>query len=128
MSDSTDTEDSTADQAPTHLANTIPDDTAAVEVSGTTSNSDTGTKDAPEVAEMAPEDGSSTRLTAPVTHVDITQSPRASNLRNIQKLEESFSLGYDSDGELGPFTNMEEVEGEQIFEELEMDERNDSTT
>ena len=37
-------------------------------------------------------------------------------------------MGYDSDGEIGPFTNMEEVEGVQIFEEMEMGERNDSTT
>ena len=119
MSNATDTEDSATDQAPTHLANTIPDGTAAVEVSVTTSNSDTGTKDAPEVAKMAPEDGSSTRPTAPITHVNTTQSPRARNLRNLQKLEESFGVGYDSDGEIGPFTNMEEVEGVQIFEEME---------
>ena len=97
-------------------------------MSGTTSNSDTGTKDAPEVAKMAPEDGSSTRPTAPITHVNTTQSPHARNLRILQKLEESFGLGYDSDGEIGPFINMEEVEGVQIFEKMEMGERNDLTT
>ena len=72
MSNATDTKDSATDQDSTHLANTIPDDTVAVEVSGTTSNSDTGTKDAPEVAKMAPEGGSSTRPTAPITHVNTT--------------------------------------------------------
>ena len=28
-----------------------------------------------------------------------------------------FELGYDSDGEIGPFVNMEEIEGEQTSDE-----------
>ena len=38
-------------------------------------------------------------------------------------MEENFDKGYDSDGECGPFMIMEDVEGEQIFDEPELGER-----
>ena len=38
-------------------------------------------------------------------------------------MEENFDKGYDSDGECGPFITMEDVEGEQIFDEPELGER-----
>ena len=44
-------------------------------------------------------------------------SPRLRSIANISNLEEFFDAGYDSDGELMPFSNLEEVEGVQIFDE-----------
>ena len=38
-------------------------------------------------------------------------------------MEENFDKGYGRDGEYGPFMTMEDVEGEQIFDEPELGER-----
>ena len=45
------------------------------------------------------------------------QSPRAINIRDIRKYESKFDQGYDSDGEAGPWCEMEKEEGPQFFEE-----------
>ena len=48
----------------------------------------------------------------------MTPSPRARNLADtFQQQEVRFSDGYDSDGELGPFSSVVEIEGKQDFEE-----------
>ena len=45
------------------------------------------------------------------------ESTRLQNLMNISKLEGQFDDGYDSDGETGPYCNMEQIEGLYIFDE-----------
>jgi hypothetical protein len=48
----------------------------------------------------------------------MTESPRARNLaQSFQQLERRFKDGYDSDGELGPFSSVFDLEGVQDFEE-----------
>ena len=44
-------------------------------------------------------------------------SPRVINLKRILDLSEDFENGYDSDGEIGPFFDCIQYEGEQIFDE-----------
>ena len=39
------------------------------------------------------------------------------NLHNLQKIKDSFDEGYYSDGEPGPFFDMEDIEGTQYFYE-----------
>ena len=43
--------------------------------------------------------------------------PRAKSLKSLSSLENKFELGYDSDCEHGPWCNMEEEEGPQMFNE-----------
>ena len=53
-----------------------------------------------------------------------TPSPRARDLASMMKRNESgFENGYDSDGQMGPFNNMEVVEGPQDFDEVDHSER-----
>ena len=44
-------------------------------------------------------------------------SPQQLNLRNIARREARFEDGYDSDGEIGPFNDVFEVEGPHDFDE-----------
>ena len=44
-------------------------------------------------------------------------SPCVINLKWILDLSEDFENGYDSDGEIGPFFDCIQYEGEQIFDE-----------
>ena len=44
-------------------------------------------------------------------------SPCLRSLASISDLEQFFDVGYDSDGEIGQFSNLEDVEGFQIFDE-----------
>ena len=46
-------------------------------------------------------------------------SPRQRNLMDFSGNEERFERGYDSDGEIGPFNETEEVEGDQFFDEID---------
>ena len=53
-----------------------------------------------------------------------TPSPRAKHLALMLRRNESrFENGYDSDGQIGPFNFMEEVEGPQDYEEADHSER-----
>ena len=48
----------------------------------------------------------------------MTPSPRARNLaETFQQREVRFDEGYDSEGELGPFSSVVEIEGKQVAEE-----------
>ena len=60
------------------------------------------------------------RTYRPVTEVAVNTSPRLRNLSNVKVLEKKFCDGYDSDGENGPFNNMEELEGPQMVDEEEL--------
>ena len=51
------------------------------------------------------------RTHRPVTEVAVNASPRLRNLSDMKVLEKKFCDGHDSDGENGPFDNMEELEG-----------------
>ena len=53
----------------------------------------------------------------PVASISLQMSPRLRSIANISDLEQFFDAGYDRDGELGPFSNLEEVEGVQMFDE-----------
>ena len=65
-----------------------------------------------------------TSIATPPFHEIVThKSPCIRNLMMINKLEDKFDEGYDSDGECGPFFNLEDVEGLQIYEEEEMMEK-----
>ena len=123
MSDTTESEASTANRPQQTVPTTPLRDTAAVELSAPTLNTDVGTKPAPNSDEMASMVDVASDTTAPLTHIDISKSPRARNLRHIHAIEGTFADGYDSDGESGPFVRMDEVEGEQIFEEIELEEK-----
>ena len=58
----------------------------------------------------------------PPKEISTSQSPQVRDLSSIAMMEEKFEMGYDSDGEAGPFVDMEEIEGEQIFEEEAIEE------
>jgi hypothetical protein len=45
------------------------------------------------------------------------RSPRDKSIRDIVNKEDAFHDGYDSDGELGPFYNRTDKEGQQLFNE-----------
>ena len=55
------------------------------------------------------------------------ESPRRRNLNNLLSNEKKFEEGYDSDGDIGPFFDCIEYEGEQDFDEddLFLDSKND---
>ena len=55
----------------------------------------------------------------PVEFIDTAAqpSPQQINLRNIERREATFEEGYDSDGEIGPFSDAVEQEGRQDFHE-----------
>ena len=55
----------------------------------------------------------------PVEFIDTAEqpSPQQINLRNIERREATFEKGYDSDGEIGPFSDALEQEGRQDFDE-----------
>ena len=55
------------------------------------------------------------------------ESPRLSNLANLSKLDDNFDE-YDSDVELGPFFDMEDVEGTQMFDDPVLGEEPPSKT
>ena len=78
-------------------------------------NTDAGSStDPPKMARMAKE---AATKSPPVASISLEMSPRLRSIANISNLEQFFDAGYDSDGELGPFSNLEEVEGVQIFDE-----------
>ena len=52
----------------------------------------------------------------PPKEIETVASPQVCDLTSISRMEDKFEIGYDSDGELGPFANMEDIEGEQMFE------------
>jgi hypothetical protein len=45
------------------------------------------------------------------------RSPRDKSIRDMVNKEDAFNEGYDSDGELGPFNNRIDKEGQQLFNE-----------
>jgi hypothetical protein len=45
------------------------------------------------------------------------RSPRDKSIRDMVNKEDAFNDGYDSDGELGPFNNRIDKEGQQLFNE-----------
>ena len=51
-----------------------------------------------------------------VINDDVQGSPRMKNLCHLKDKEKWFYDGYDSDGELGSFYNVEETEGLQMFD------------
>mmetsp|Transcript_64674 Transcript_64674/g.75894 ORF Transcript_64674/g.75894 Transcript_64674/m.75894 type:complete len:150 (+) Transcript_64674:45-494(+) len=51
----------------------------------------------------------------PLLHVHVKDSPHLPNLCEIKSFEENFSEGYDSNGNVGPFANLDEVEGEHFL-------------
>lgn len=64
----------------------------------------------------------------PFRYVDINgrvKSPREINLSRIATLEKDFNSGYDSDGEIGPFYDCIEFEGDQDFDEDEIEDFHD---
>ena len=63
--------------------------------------------------------------TSLVSHINVTDSPRIRCIKNILQLEVDFEAGYDSDGQCGPFVNIEDIEGEQMFDEIELKETKD---
>ena len=65
-------------------------------------------------------DGQTTISTPPFRKITTKESPRLQNLMNISKLEGQFDDEYDSDGEVYPYCNMEEIEGLQIFDDEEI--------
>lgn len=78
-------------------------------------NTDVGSStDPPKMARMAKE---AATKSPPVASISLQMSPRLRSIANISDLEQFFDAGYDSDGELGPFSNLEEVEGVQMFDE-----------
>ena len=69
------------------------------------------------------EAATSSKYTAPVSRINIETSPRPRILRHIRRLEVNFDRSYNSHDECGSFTKIEGVEGEQIFDEMELVER-----
>ena len=47
------------------------------------------------------------------------------NLSKLHQLEDKFEDGFDSDGERGPFVGIDEIEGEQDFEEAPLQSKED---
>jgi hypothetical protein len=45
------------------------------------------------------------------------KSPRDKNIKDMKNKENAFDNGYDSDGEMGPFNNRTDKEGQQLFNE-----------
>jgi hypothetical protein len=45
------------------------------------------------------------------------RSPRDKSIKDMKNKEDAFEQGYDSDGEMGPFYNRTDKEGQQIFNE-----------
>jgi hypothetical protein len=43
------------------------------------------------------------------------RSPRDKSIKDMVNKEDGFDEGYDSDGKLGPFNNVTDKEGQQIF-------------
>ena len=130
MSDTINTEGPTRNEGTHPLPTNMTDDTAEVEVSAPTLSDAEGSKEFSDSAEMAEMVVTSSKYpattskgTAPVSHIDVETSPRLRSLQQIRRLEENFDKGYDSDGECGPFITMQDVEGEQIFDESELGER-----
>ena len=61
--------------------------------------------------------------TPPFFKINIDDSTHVRNLQKISKMEEKFDIGYDSDGEIVFFVSVEEVEGDQMFDKAEMQEK-----
>ena len=123
MSDTIDTEGPTLNEGTHPLPTNMTDDTAAIEVSAPTLSDAEGSKEGSDSAEMAEmvvtsskDPATPSKVTAPVSHINIETSLQLRSLQQIRWLEENFDKGYDSDGECGPFMTMEDVEGEQIFD------------
>ena len=79
----------------------------ATESEGTNNAQDQPQTDAmaePAAAMTEVEEGKNNILTPPFREVVTEESPRLCNLANLSKLEDTFDLGYDSDGELGGAT------------------------
>ena len=52
----------------------------------------------------------------PPDEIETHPSPQVRDLTSMSRMEDKFEVGYDSDGKLGPFTDMENIEGQQIFD------------
>lgn len=51
-------------------------------------------------------------------------SPRQRNLQFISFNEDNFESGYDTDGDIGPFNYVEDIEGKQDFDEIDIKKTN----
>ena len=120
MVDSTDTEDSQQNHRPSTPPTIITNGSPTVEALIPTGNDSSESISATKSSKMA-EDGSA--APAPMEYIDMSKSPRMRNLHQIEGLEKKFELGYDSDGEAGPFCRLEDIEGEQIFDEDDLPEK-----
>ena len=111
-----------------HVQVVFENEPETVEPSTPTATNSEGTNNAPDqpqtgaMAETATamtevEESQSKISTPPFRELVTEESPRLRNLANLCKLEDNFDFGYDSDGELGPFFDMEDVEGVQMFDE-----------
>ena len=121
-------EESVQSEEPRPLPTHITYDTPSVEVQAAILNSDEGSDSDADSAEMAEivestsqDSATMSKDTAPVLPMNIAMSPRVRSLQRIHQLEETFEHGYDSDGECGPFVRMEDIEGDQIFVEEELE-------
>ena len=114
MSSTTATEASGAGPRPQTPPNTIQNDPTTVERVTTPANDGADDISAAESSKIVENDSGAAVL---ISHIDVPMSPHIRSLRQIELLETKFDEGYDSDGESGPFIRMEDVEGEQIFDE-----------
>ena len=55
-------------------------------------------------------------------------TPKRQDLSKIGRMENSFEMGYDSDGEIGPFWGVVKQEGDQLFEEQNLIATEDTRT
>ena len=78
--------------------------------------------------EMDVEASGTPESTLNVNDFERKTSPRKLKLLETIKVEGKFDEGYDSDGEIGPFFNAAEVEGNQFFEEMPLGTSADLTT
>ena len=84
----------------------------AVEPCTPTTSNERDSKRTPDSSKMVKTSGTSTAAAAPLSEVNLPQSPQLRDYTRISTMEKLFEDGYDSDGEKGPFTNICEVEGE----------------
>ena len=95
----------------------LPEATIASEPS-TPTKSNKNSQNAPETSRTTEEMAKSPPAPAgPPKEITADLSPQVRDLSSIGAMEEKFELGYDSDGQNGPFVDMEEIEGVQIFDE-----------
>ena len=74
-------------------------------------------ENSPPVEAAMPKTPESTAKRAAAVAAIPNLSPKRRDLSRMGDMEDLFEAGYDSDGECGPFVDVEAVEGEQDFEE-----------